>query len=279
MDNCTRTSDQNDPSLDDPYPRRPPGLPRSNTFGELSPPNTLQAQDSLPTLVGVALNHEEIDTKDGIYICASLHRQSGSSDSDSENNSEVAGGNQYSDLEMQTQQKREDIEHRPLGGYIGTGQGEGGEEEVDEHEEGADPVDMGIARVAHIVTPGTVSMVEIRRRKPGPLMPSRSVRDVASLPDLAWAQSLTTASGRSVASVASVASMDSGKSVRVPQTLGDANKKVPSPPTTTITLTKRKRSRKLLKKKKVKEWCERGMGMGSASASASGVFGPYAGTC
>ena len=297
-------ADLEDPPPDEARPRRPAGLPRSNTFGEVSPHAVQQEPDASlrheEAQQDVALGWQEIDANAGMifailvslstltpmiitgfYACASPHRRFSSNyDSDTttdtifDHDAEMkarAGAPGQEQQQPKGDGQREaahmEAERCSLGEHT-TQHDEEGEEGK---EGGGDTiaVETGTARVAQLVTPGTISMVDIRRRDPRPLKSSRSVRDVSSLPDLAWAQSLTTGGGRSAASVDAVKPVKSVEFVdpsQVPTKSNGAAAATKMPP-------KKKGLRKLVTKRTVREWCERGMGAGP------GGFGPYAGMC
>lgn len=263
----------------------------------------------------------------GVNTCASLRRRASSSSSNSNNTTNNSGagvaGNQGYVVEMQAhgdapqQVREEDVdddedeeqqksqheeqEHRPLSEHNEedcseeeeTAAGEEGDQAQGQSNQPAGPVETGTARVAHLVARGAVSMVDIRRRrKPRAALPSsQTVRDISSLPDLEWAQSLTTGGGRS----AVVSGLTSAGSAGLPvqscaaptrgTKLGDGDDVVGGRKKEEETLSssrasssksskesKRKVLRKMVGRNRVKEWCERGMGM-----SNGGGFGPYAG--
>ncbi|ROW06200.1 hypothetical protein VMCG_04576 [Cytospora schulzeri] len=324
MDTIIAAPGLDDPSPNEAFPRRPAGLPRSNTFGDTETQSTQKTEVMLlqqdeQTQEVVAPDKLELDVNAGriiavavtvsvavvltliilgVYTCASLLRRlsssSSSSDDDESNktNSGVAARDRKYDIEMQAhintpqrqqQHSKTEEERSPLSKNKEEDDYGDDDDETDEGEEGKEvnTVETGTARVAHLVARGSVSMVDIRRRTPRFLPSSRTVRDIASLPDLAWAQSLTTGGGRTVVSVTtseSTSALVSSVPISRGDLGGDADKKEGSTKTATTSSSsssssKRKGFRKMVKKNKVREWCERGMGMGMGS----GGFGPYAG--
>jgi hypothetical protein len=159
----------------------------------------------------------------------------------------------------QSQHQHENQQYR----YHHEGAGMGYDEEEEDGKEAW--IEVGTAQVARMrrVPAGSVSITNIGRGKaPVPLGASQSVRDVGSLPDLAWAETLTTGGGRrpgvvpgplvsSATATALPASSPKSSSVR--------SEKV---------LQERSESRRAVKRKAIREWCARGSG---------GGFGPYSG--
>ncbi|KAL1881854.1 hypothetical protein Daus18300_000907 [Diaporthe australafricana] len=147
-------------------------------------------------------------------------------------------------------------------------------------------IEVGTARVAHfkLIPAGTVSITNIGRTKdPVSLKSSQSVRDVVSLPDLAWAESLTTGGGRrpGVAPFAAAAAPPSPPPPRAAasratsissKTISTSSKKTTSTSSKerepSKKLQERTESRRAVKRKAIKEWCARGSG---------GSLGPYSG--
>ncbi|ROV92653.1 hypothetical protein VSDG_06581 [Cytospora chrysosperma] len=237
--------DLDDPPTSNPSPRRPAGPLRSSTFGELPPQAHQQAGNMSPQQESrqeeIAPDKLELDLNAGVYTCASLRRRLGSIGSNNNNNNKdnnvgVTAGSRHHDVEVQAHAKapqREQLHHEedkeqwsthkegerwPLGEETEEDGDEYEDEDEDEDEDEleaghggrgeARAAETGTARVAHLVARGAVSMVDIRRRTPPSLLPSsRTVRDISSLPDLAWAQSLTTGGGRAVTSAASAADL------------------------------------------------------------------------
>ncbi|KAI3396430.1 hypothetical protein diail_12150 [Diaporthe ilicicola] len=141
-------------------------------------------------------------------------------------------------------------------------------------------IEVGTARVAHfkLVPAGAVSIRNIGWSKGSPLslMSSGSVRDVVSLPDLAWAETLTTGGGRrpGIAPAAPAAPLPSPPLLAPSTTRTSSTETCSSssrnggPREPSRKLQERSESRRAVKKKAIKEWCARGSG---------GSLGPYAG--
>ncbi|KAI7785511.1 hypothetical protein LA080_006932 [Diaporthe eres] len=139
-------------------------------------------------------------------------------------------------------------------------------------------IEVGTARVAHVrrVPAGTVSIRNIGRGKAkAPLGSSQSVRDVVTLPDLAWAETLTTGGGRRPGVVVSTPAA-------APPPLPPPLPPPPRPPhpaTRTSSkssgterpkkLQERSESRRAVKRKAIREWCARGSGGGLGPYSAA----------
>lgn len=148
----------------------------------------------------------------------------------------------------------------------------------DDEEDGKEArIEVGTARVAHIrrVPAGSVSITNIGRSKgPVSLGSSKSVRDVVSLPDLAWAETLTTGGGRRPGiappplprplppSTATAATTAIPLSATTPNLPTSVKKRQPSGK-----LQERSESRRAVKKKAIMEWCARGGGFGPYSAA------------
>lgn len=153
-------------------------------------------------------------------------------------------------------------------------------------------IEVGTAKVARIrrVPAGSVSMVNIGRSK-APVVPagaSQSVRDVFSLPDLAWAETLTTGGGRrpgvmvpisvppmtasasasataAATATATAASTASGTGLPVSSSKSSSSSSVRS----RKGLQERSESRRAVKRKAIREWCARGSGGGLGPYSAA----------
>lgn len=136
-------------------------------------------------------------------------------------------------------------------------------------------IEVGTARVARIrrVPAGSVSIRNIGRGKVlAPLGSSQSVRDVVSLPDLAWAETLTTGGGRRPDVVSAPSPAPAPAAAPAP---------APPPPATRTSskksgsserskkLQERSESRRAVKRKAIREWCARGSGGGLGPYSAA----------
>lgn len=131
-------------------------------------------------------------------------------------------------------------------------------------------IEVGTARVAHIrrVPAGSVSIRNIGRGKvPAPLGSSQSVRDVVSLPDLAWAETLTTGGGRRP-DVVSVPAAPTPPPPPPPPATRTSSKKSGSSERSKK-LQERSESRRAVKRKAIREWCARGSGGGLGPYSAA----------
>ncbi|KAG6356609.1 hypothetical protein INS49_014482 [Diaporthe citri] len=127
-------------------------------------------------------------------------------------------------------------------------------------------IEVGTARVAHFrrVPTGTVSIRNIGRGKaPAPLGSSQSVRDVVSLPDLAWAETLTTGGGRRPDAVVSA------PAAAVPPAPATRTSSKSSGSERSKKLQERSESRRAVKRKAIREWCARGSGGGLGPYSAA----------
>lgn len=231
----------------------------------------------------------------GVYVCASARHKSrrdrrstlgrrGHFDDDIEmqapGHTRESLLDQESERQSQSQYQHHDrYRHRHRHPYHVDGAGMGYDDENGMEAR----IEVGTARVAHLklIPAGTVSITNIGRNK-GPvslkssLKSSQSVRDVVSLPDLAWAESLTTGGGRrpGVAPFAAGAPPPPPLAAATRATSTSCNKKTAS----TLSkerepskkLQERSESRRAVKKKAIKEWCARGSG---------GILGPYSGAC
>lgn len=131
-------------------------------------------------------------------------------------------------------------------------------------------IEVGTARVVHIrrVPAGSVSIRNIGRGKvPAPLGSSQSVRDVVSLPDLAWAETLTTGGGRRP-DVVSVPAAPTPPPPPPPPATRTSSKKSGSSERSKK-LQERSESRRAVKRKAIREWCARGSGGGLGPYSAA----------
>lgn len=130
-------------------------------------------------------------------------------------------------------------------------------------------IGVGTARVAYIrrVPAGTVSIRNIGRGKaPAPLGSSQSVRDVVSLPDLAWAETLTTGGGRRPGVVVSTPAAAPPPPPSSPATRTSSKS---SGTERSKKLQERTESRRAVKRKAIREWCARGSGGGLGPYSAA----------
>lgn len=128
-------------------------------------------------------------------------------------------------------------------------------------------IEVGTARMARIrhVPAGSVSITNIGRGKaPAPLGSSQSVRDVTSLPDLAWAETLTTGGGRRPGVVS--APVSAPVAAAAPATRAPSKSSSSERPTK---LQERSESRRAVKRKAIREWCARGSGGGLGPYSAA----------
>lgn len=152
----------------------------------------------------------------------------------------------------------------------------------DDDEDGKEArIEVGTAKVVRIrrVPAGSVSITNIGRGKaPVPLGSSQSVRDVVSLPDLAWAETLTTGGGRRPGVVPNP--MDTAAAATGTGTAtGTALPVMPKPSTSSSSksgsvrskkvMQERSESRKAVKRKAIREWCARGSGGGLGPYSAA----------
>lgn len=218
----------------------------------------------------------------GAYACASSHHKS-----KRDRRSTLGRRNHYyqddandgdNDIEMQAQRHT----RQTILGRLDEDQSTDQYQDNSYHHEGAGMgyddedgkeawIELGTARLAHIrrVPAGTVSIRNIGRGKaPAPLGSSKSVRDVVTLPDLAWAETLTTGGGRRPPVV-----------VSVPAAAPPAPAPPPPPATRTSSkssgterskkLQERTESRRAVKRKAIKEWCARGSGGGLGPYSAA----------
>lgn len=151
-------------------------------------------------------------------------------------------------------------------------------------------IEVGTAKVARIrrVPAGSVSIMNIGRGKAAvvPAGESQSVRDVFSLPDLAWAETLTTGGGRrpgamvpisvppmtasasasaSVTAAAAATATASGTDLPVSSSKSSSSGSVRSKKG----LQERSESRRAVKRKAIREWCARGSGGGLGPYSAA----------
>lgn len=214
----------------------------------------------------------------GAYTCASSHHRSSR-----DRRSTLGRRSHYyqddDDVEMQAQRHT----RKTLLGQLNEDQSTGQQQDHSYHHEGAGMgyddedgkeawVEVGTARVARLVRvpAGSVSIRNIGRGKipaPGPLGWSQSVRDVVSLPDLAWAETLTTGGGRRPDVVPAPA-------------VAVAPPPPPPPPAARASckssgserskkLQERSESRRAVKRKAIREWCARGSGGGLGPYSAA----------
>lgn len=177
-------------------------------------------------------------------------------------------------LKQQRQHQQHQHQQRP---HDDEGAGMG----YDDDEDGKEArIEVGTAQVVRIrrVPAGSVSITNIGRGKaPVPLGSSQSVRDVVSLPDLAWAETLTTGGGRrpgvtpnpmGTAAAATGTGTATGTALPVvPKSSRSSSSKSGSVRSKKV-LQERSESRKAVKRKAIREWCARGSG---------GGLGPYSG--
>jgi hypothetical protein len=142
----------------------------------------------------------------------------------------------------------------------------------DDEEDGREAlIQVGTAQIARIrhVPAGSVSIMNIGRGKATvPLGSIKSVRDVGSLPDLAWAETLTTGGGRRPGVVPDP--LAPGSSSATTAALPMSSSKSSSVVRPKKMLQERSESRRAVKRKAIREWCARGSG---------GGLGPYPGAC
>lgn len=132
-------------------------------------------------------------------------------------------------------------------------------------------IEVGTARVARLrrVPAGSVSIRNIGRGKvPAPLGSSQSVRDVVSLPDLAWAETLTTGGGRRP-DVVSVPAAPTPPPPPPPPPATRTSSKKSGSSERSKKLQERSESRRAVKRKAIREWCARGSGGGLGPYSAA----------
>ncbi|KAG8158948.1 hypothetical protein KVR01_011391 [Diaporthe batatas] len=196
-------------------------------------------------------------------------------------------------LEQQDENQRQHVSHHEQQGqqvqqheqdhYHGEGAGMGYDDGDDDKEA---RIEVGTAKVARIrrVPAGSVSITNIGRGKAAavPVGASQSVRDVFSLPDLAWAETLTTGGGRRPGAMvpisfppmtgpapaparASAPAAGSGTAVPVSSSSGSRSSSVRSKEG----LQERSDSRRAVKRKAIREWCARGSGGGLGPYSAA----------
>lgn len=262
----------------DPAAPSPPGRPQD------SPAGNQTAGLSAGTIVAIVFSGLVLTfLLTGAYTCASARHKSGR-----DRRSTVLGRRVHfyndDDIEMQAKRHTRGSLLDQRGGDRSTDKGdyqqvpyhgEGAGMGYDDDEDGTEArIEVGTARVARIrrVPAGSVSIRNIGRggAAPVPMGSSQSVRDVVSLPDLAWAETLTTGGGRRPAVICAPAA-------------GPLPPPPPLPPATTTTrasskssgsersrkLQERSESRRAVKRKAIREWCARGSGGGIGPYSAA----------
>lgn len=223
----------------------------------------------------------------GAYACASSHhksrrdRRSTLGRRSHYYQEDVGDGDNDNDIEMQARRRT----RQTLLGRLDEDQSTDQHQYDSYHHEGAGMgyddedgkeawIEVGTARVARIrrMPAGTVSIRNIGRGKapaPLPLGASQSVRDVVSLPDLAWAETLTTGGGRRPDVVGSApAAAAAGPPPRPPPPATRASSKS-SGSDRSKKLQERSESRRAVKRKAIREWCARGSGGGLGPYSAA----------
>lgn len=217
----------------------------------------------------------------GAYTCASARHKSGR-----DRRSTVLGRRVHfyndDDIEMQAKRHTRGSLLKQRGGDHSTDKG--GYQQVPHHGEGAGMgydddedgtearIEVGTARVARIrrVPAGSVSIRNIGRgvAAPVPMGSSQSVRDVVSLPDLAWAETLTTGGGRRPAVISTPAAGPPAPPPPLPPPTTRASSKS-SGSERSRKLQERSESRRAVKRKAIREWCARGSGGGIGPYSAA----------
>lgn len=132
-------------------------------------------------------------------------------------------------------------------------------------------IEVGTARVERLrrVPAGSVSIRNIGRGKARETLGwSQSVRDVVTLPDLAWAETLTTGGGRRPDVVVPAPAVAAAPPPHPPATTR-ASSKSTSGSERAKKLQERSESRRAVKRKAIREWCARGSGGGLGPYSAA----------
>lgn len=184
------------------------------------------------------------------------------------------------DIEMQAQRNRRKTQLWRLDEDQSTGQQQYHSYHCDgagmgyDDEDGKEAwIEVGTARVARIrrVPSGSVSIRNIGRSKASvPLGSSQTVRDVGSLPDLAWAETLTTGGGRRPGVVVSASPpAAAAAAARPPPPSATRASSKSSSSERSKKLQERSESRRAVKRKAIREWCARGSGGGLGPYSAA----------
>lgn len=214
----------------------------------------------------------------GAYVCASSHhkrrdrrsifgRRSHYEDEDNEQDIEMLRQRRTRQSQLgrlDEDQSTDQHQYHPCDHQEGAGMG------YDDEDGKEARIEVGTARVARIrrVPAGSVSIRNIGRGKvPAPLGSSQSVRDVVSLPDLAWAETLTTGGGRRP-DVVSVPAAPTPPPHSPPPATRTSSKKSGSSERSKK-LQERSESRRAVKRKAIREWCARGSGGGLGPYSAA----------
>lgn len=216
----------------------------------------------------------------GAYACASSHHKSRRDrrstlgrrshhyqddvDSDGDNDIEMQAQRRTRQTLLKRLDEDQSTDQHQHNSYHHEGAGMGYDDE-----DGKEPrIEVGTARVAHIrrVPAGTVSIRNMGRGKaPAPLGSSQSVRDVVTLPDLAWAETLTTGGGRRPDVVVSAPAAAPPH----PPPLATRASSKSSGSERSKKLQERSESRRAVKRKAIREWCARGSGGGLGPYSAA----------
>lgn len=266
-------------TLLEPSPTAPPDTAASTNLGQ---PQNVDQDNHAPglsagTIVAIIFSGLIlIFLLIGAYTCASARHKTRP-----ERRSAILGRRGYydgdEDIEMQTQRH---TRRSPLGKrdkyhskdryqnqqYPSHHEGAGmGYDEEDGKEAWIEVGTAEVARIRHVPA-GSVSITNIGRGKaPSPLGSSKSVRDVTSLPDLAWAETLTTGGGRRPdvvsAPAAAAAAAAPPPATRAPSK-GSGSERSKK-------LQERSESRRAVKRKAIREWCARGSGGGLGPYSAA----------
>ncbi|POS77904.1 hypothetical protein DHEL01_v203696 [Diaporthe helianthi] len=189
---------------------------------------------------------------------------------------------QHENQSQHQSQHEQQYEHHQQGPYHDEGAGMGYD---DDGEDGKQAwIEVGTAKEARItlVPAGSVSITNIGRGKAAVVVPwgeSQSVRDVFSLPDLAWAETLTTGGGRRPGAMVPLPIPPMAASAPAIATAGGTAHPLSPSKSSSISssnsmrskkgLQERSESRKAVKRKAIREWCARGSGGGLGPYSAA----------